>query len=284
MNCANHPETPAVAYCQYCGKPLCAQCIHKVNNIISCEPCLAARIHATTAGGYGQASPYAGPIPPNGWQPHPWGTDPWVAFGLSWIPGVGAMYNGQFAKGLAHVVIFALLINMAHLNGALGLLVAGWVFYQVFDAYQTAIARRDGLPLPNSLGLNNIGQWFGTRHHAPYPGANPVSPNPAAAPGVVEPPPVSGFASEYAPPYNQPPIPPGSSNPYDTHDLWHRCGSRGVPTGAVVLIVLGVLFLLGNFGILSRNWFDHGWPILLIALGIWMVIRRSQNPPTGGVR
>ncbi len=78
-----------------------------------------------------------------------------------------------------------------------------------------------------------------------------------------------------------PPIPP---NQYDTPDLWHRRCGGGVPTGAVILIVLGVLFLLGNFGILRENWLDHGWPILLIALGVWIVIRRSQTPPAGGVR
>jgi hypothetical protein len=54
--------------------------------------------------------------------------------------------------------------------------------------------------------------------------------------------------------------------------------------GAVVLIVLGVGFLLGNLGILSPHWIDRGWPILLIGIGVWMVIRHSQKPPMGGAR
>ena len=43
----------------------------------------------------------------------------------------------------------------------------------------------------------------------------------------------------------------------------------------IVLIVIGVLFLLGNLGViphlgpLLREW----WPVILIALGVWMLIK-----------
>jgi hypothetical protein len=50
--------------------------------------------------------------------------------------------------------------------------------------------------------------------------------------------------------------------------------SRGVPTGAVVLIGLGVLFLLHNLNI----WFlevNTLWPILLIGLGVWLFAKRK---------
>jgi hypothetical protein len=81
---------------------------------------------------------------------------------LGFIPGVGAMYNGQFAKGIAHIAIFAVLSSLAdHVNGVFGLFVAGWIFYMVFEAYQTAVARRDGRPLPDPFGLNTIGDRFG---------------------------------------------------------------------------------------------------------------------------
>ena len=196
MNCANHPETPVDSYCQFCGKPLCAQCAHKINNIVSCEPCLAARVQAAAGAAYGApvhdatGYPYTGPLP-SGNVPPSWGTEPWIAFILGWIPGVGAMYNGQFAKALAHVVIFVLLVDFAHYNGVLGLMVAAWIFYQVFDAYQTAIARRDGLPLPNPLGLNDVAHWFGARTTAAgnpwgrYPG-NPNTSNQYPSPPVPE--------------------------------------------------------------------------------------------------
>lgn len=325
MNCANHPEIPAVAYCQYCGKPLCDQCAHKVNNIVSCEPCLAARVHAGT-GSYGvnvNAPGFqytaAGPLPPNT-EGHPIGNEPWLAFLLGLIPGVGAIYNGQIAKGLAHVVIFALLVDLSHYNGVIGVVVAAWIFYQAFDAYHTAAARREGRPLPNPLGLNDIGRWFGARAHAPHPGWNPPNPNagvsgpandsagnpvsdPAAgsAAGPIPPlggaagaeagGPAAGFAPGFAPgfraqPYPPPPIPPPVP-PAQYNNFW--CSrERGIPMGALILIVLGVAFLLGNLGILSGYWLERGWPLLLIAIGVWIAIRQSQNPPgappAGGVR
>ncbi len=308
MNCANHPDTPVAAYCQFCGKPLCAQCVHKINNIVGCEACLAARIGAASGGTYGvnindgKGFQYTatGPLPPGNVPPAAsWGAEPWVAFGLGWIPGVGAMYNGQFAKALAHVVIFALLVDFSNYNGVLGVVVFGWVVYQVFDAYHTAIARRDGLPLPNPLGLNDIAQWFGVRSTPPtnpWVGGNPnaTSENPAGtAPGV--PPvgsagPVSGFApaAEYGPPYTPPYVPPAPQRPTDPLNPFCAAGqfgpNRGIHVGAVILIVLGVAFLLGNLGILSEHWINHGWPILLIGIGVWMVICRSQKPPVGGAR
>ncbi|HVC91996.1 MAG TPA: DUF5668 domain-containing protein [Acidobacteriaceae bacterium] len=300
MNCVNHPETPVASYCQFCGKPLCALCAHKINNIVSCEPCLAARVQAAAGAAYGvpvndaTGHPYtsAGPLP-SGSVPPSWGTEPWIAFILGWIPGVGAMYNGQFAKALAHVIIFALLVDFSHYNGVLGLMVAAWIFYQVFDAYQTAIARRDGLPLPNPLGLNDVAQWFSARAIPIPPAQNPwvgYAGNPNATNQNTDPanpggPPAGTVGvppGEFIPPYGAPPVPPVHPSPVDpTGQYWRN---HGIPTGALVLIILGIAFLLGNLGILSDHWLGRGWPILLIALGIWLVIQRSQMPPAGGVR
>lgn len=281
MNCANHPDTPAAAYCQFCGKPLCTQCAHKINNIVGCEPCLAARIGGAAGGAYGVNinSPgfqytASGPLPPGGHPPRPsFGTEPWVAFGLGWIPGVGAMYNGQFAKALVHVFVFAILVSISDHHDAFGIVVAAWIFYQVFDAYQTAAARRDGLPLPNLLGLNDVGQWFGIKSTTPYaaPGGTPASqarPNPASP--AAEAGATSGYAGSA-----MPAVPPDQ---VDYPEL-----RRGIPTGAVVLIVIGITFLVSNLGILSDYWLQRGWPLVLIGVGVWLVIRRTQTPP-GGVR
>lgn len=115
----------------------------------------SAAAGAPYAPGYG--TPGAVPPPPASGLPNPA-----LATFLGFIPGVGAMYNGQFAKGLAQIVIFAVLVSLAdHVNGIFGLLVTGWIFYMVFDAYQTARARRDGLQVPDPFGLNNIGERMG---------------------------------------------------------------------------------------------------------------------------
>lgn len=44
MNCAQHPDTAAAAYCCNCGKALCEVCKHDVQGSIFCEPCLASRM------------------------------------------------------------------------------------------------------------------------------------------------------------------------------------------------------------------------------------------------
>ena len=49
------------------------------------------------------------------------------------------------------------------------------------------------------------------------------------------------------------------------------------PLGAVVLIGLGVLFLLMNFGVLEGEWFRRGWPLILILLGGWLIWKRTQG-------
>ena len=44
-----------------------------------------------------------------------------------------------------------------------------------------------------------------------------------------------------------------------------------------VLIVIGVYFLLNNFGWLAWLRFDIVWPVLLILLGAWLIIRRQRQ-------
>ena len=91
------------------------------------------------------------------------------------------MYNGQFAKGLVHLAIFAVLISLSdNVNGIFGLFAAGWIFYMAFEAYHTAVARRDGLPLPNAFGFNDIGERMG--FGKTWGTVNPVRPATATAP------------------------------------------------------------------------------------------------------
>src|SRR5436305_12037772 len=113
MNCANHSDQAAVAFCRTCGKPLCNQCTRDVRGVIYCEACLAARMEGTApASAYVPPAqtvypPYAAPqrVAVNS------GPNPAVAGILGAIPlGIGAVYNSQYAKGLAHLVIFILLI------------------------------------------------------------------------------------------------------------------------------------------------------------------------------
>ena len=66
------------------------------------------------------------------------------------IPGVGAIYNGQYAKGLVHAVVFGLLITAISsrtLHGfepLLGIMIAVFFFYMALEAYHTARKRQSG--------------------------------------------------------------------------------------------------------------------------------------------
>jgi hypothetical protein len=69
---------------------------------------------------------------------------PGLAFALGWIPGVGAIYNGQYAKGLIHAVVWGVLMSIASsdairdLQPVFVIMVIAWMAYMVFEAYRTA--------------------------------------------------------------------------------------------------------------------------------------------------
>ena len=52
-------------------------------------------------------------------------------------------------------------------------------------------------------------------------------------------------------------------------------GSRS-RVGAVILIVLGVLFLLGNLGFIPHlgPLLAQWWPLILIIVGVYLLVRR----------
>lgn len=169
MNCLNHPEAPAVAYCRECGKALCETCRRPAEGTIYCEE-HAAPWQAQAAQFMPPQPPAAPPPPPPPASPYtapdpsPYtaarpsivdpGASPGLAFLLGFIPGVGAIYNGQYVKGLVHVVIMGVLIAIVssedlsgNLQPLFGMMIAVWVFYMAFEAYHTAKKRQLGQPV-----------------------------------------------------------------------------------------------------------------------------------------
>lgn len=211
MNCINHPETPATAYCRICGRPLCAECQRPREGVIYCEEHAPGIAQAS-----GQTARAA--LPPSGSAQD---VSPGLACMLGFIPGVGAIYNGQYAKGLVHAVIFGLLVSILEsgANGlapVFGMLLVAWIFYMALEAYHTAKKRRAGEPVDEFSSLVNL----------------------------------------------------------------HGRHAGGFPTGAVVLIVLGVLLLLNTLDILHFRHLVRYWPVLLILAGVWMLYARlgPQEP------
>ncbi len=147
---------------------------------------------------------------------------PALAFLLGLIPGVGAIYNGQYVKGLIHVVILGILIGIVHSDEAagglqplFGLMIAAWIFYMAFEAYHTAKKKRAGQR-------------------------------------------VDEFSSLIAS---------------------HAHGRRAAfPVGPAILIAIGILFLLNNLDILRIGQLFRYWPVLLIAVGVYMLFQRLSPP------
>lgn len=90
---------------------------------------------------------------------------PPLAFFLGLIPGVGAIYNGQYAKGLVHALIVGLLISILDSGAVNGLepvfaiLLMVWWFYMAMEAYHTARKRQAGEPVDEYSSLIDF------RHH-----------------------------------------------------------------------------------------------------------------------
>src|SRR5580704_11923047 len=159
-------DAKVVGYCRACGKPLDETSVRAARGTIFCEEHVpmepTAQPAASTESPYTapqaaspyQASPYtaspyaASPYGPGTPPPVPnLDVSPGLAFGLGLIPGVGAIYNGQYAKGLVHVIIIGLMISILGNGGASGLepllslLLAGFWAYMAFEAYHTAKRR-----------------------------------------------------------------------------------------------------------------------------------------------
>jgi len=241
MNCANHVDIPATAYCRTCGKPVCANCARDVRGVIYCEDCLASQVSGTMP-----PPPQPGAVAPG--TPTVASGSPGLAALLGFIPGVGAMYNGEYAKGFIHVLIFATLIWAANnVSDLFGLAIAAFCIYMPIEAYQTAKARALGLQPPDPFGFNSL---FG------------MKPSAAAAAAPVGGVPVAPVTSEAAP------MAPALVDVPD---------DKQVPVGAYVLIALGVLFLLNTFGWFHIGWiFRQLWPLILIALGVYVLMKRNR--------
>jgi hypothetical protein len=241
MNCANHPDIAAVAFCRTCGKALCNNCTRDVRGVIYCESCLAARLEGTAplpaaafvppaqnvyppSAGAQTAYPPMGAqavYPPAGTPPVRSGSGPNPAVAgilAGFFPfGVGAVYCSQYAKGLAHLLIFVMLIFGANHAGSwdwlFGLGIAFFYVYQIIDAVRTAHAIQAGQPAPDPMGLSQ------------------------------------------------------------TFSMGEKFDSGKLPVGAIILIGLGILFLLHTMGIFEYG-FDRYWPLIIIFLGVWMFYRR----------
>jgi hypothetical protein len=150
MNCFYHAEAPNVAFCIRCGHALCNECLRNVRGSVYCEPCLADVVEnkPPAAGSHEVIA----------------GTNPGAAFAIGLIPGVGAIYNGEFVKAAVHILIFGTLTSLADVTNTslFGLAAAAFYFYMPFEAYYTAKKRKlaaEGVILETPI--DRLQQQFG---------------------------------------------------------------------------------------------------------------------------
>jgi hypothetical protein len=207
MNCATHAEVQSEAFCTQCGRALCPECIRKVRDSVYCENCLEASLKSDGKSGgksAGQGTQTIG------------GDNPDTAFVLGLIPGVGAIYNGEYFKAAIHVLIFGMLASL----GAV-LLAIAFYFYMPFEAYYTAKKRK------------------------------------LSARGVQVVTPIDRFYEQFQ----------EHTGGIKNRELW----------GGVGLIVLGALYLLDSFGLISFHGLRRFWPALLIAAGVALLLRSKEK-------
>lgn len=163
MKCAVHPDVDATGFCRNCGKPLCQQCAREVRGALYCEQCLANMMAPQGSAAQFVATP-APPAAPAGYVYAPaiveHGPNPGTACALGFIPGLGAVYNGEYIKGLIHVLIFGGLIavlsnsdNMPDgVTAMIAVLFSVFYCYMPIEAYRTARAKRLGIPVTGFFG------------------------------------------------------------------------------------------------------------------------------------
>ena len=141
MNCAYHSRNPAVVECNRCARALCTACDHRIRGFPYCQDCIVVGVEMLQQQSRSNVLPALRRS-----------NSPLVATLLSFVPGLGAAYNGQTSKAIVHFAIFAsffqLAIETENIELGLPLYVMGffgmWLFSAV-DAYRTAQLLRAGL-------------------------------------------------------------------------------------------------------------------------------------------
>src|SRR2546429_1032981 len=137
MYCSYHSKNPAVVQCNQCSRPLCAACDHRVRGFPFCQDCIVTGVEMLRQQSQSPASHVVQRK-----------ISPFVATLLSFVPGLGAAYNGQTSKAIVHFAIFASFFQMAVLTQGVHFFVLGvlgtWLFAAV-DACRTAQLMRAGL-------------------------------------------------------------------------------------------------------------------------------------------
>ena len=124
MKCFYHSDRDATKFCNNCGKPLCDECVKEIKGVVYCEDCLSLAIYS-----HKRLKEIENRSP-----------NPGISLLLAFIPGLGAIYNGEYMKAVFQFLVFCSLIILGSVTGIFifGLGAAVYYFYTIFDAYKSA--------------------------------------------------------------------------------------------------------------------------------------------------
>ncbi len=161
---------PESGFCRQCGVVLTAETRRVWQGIPHCCDCLE-KLAGTVSAGHASAPRAAADVeaPPRA-SSRPSALPPvpdeapsaLLAFILGCIPGLGAVYNGQYVKGLVHILLFGSLVTIIaegqvqELKGFFIPLMTFLVLYQPFEAMHTARALRRGEEVNEFSGIVNL--------------------------------------------------------------------------------------------------------------------------------
>ncbi len=290
MNCANHADASAVAYCRTCGKALCANCTRPVKGVIYCEDCLGAKMAGTVppaapgfAPGVSPAAPgfvASSPVTPGS------GPNPALAGILAgFFPfGVGAVYTGQYAKGLAHLLVVGILFAAANTSsdGMQAVSILGLIFfwvYQIIDSVRSAHALQAGQTPPDPF---NLSQTFtaGEKIDSKRIPAGAVILIVVGVFFLLHTLGVGDFGGRFWPillivlggwlfARNFGLLGAGDAGSIDPRRQTRRL------MGPAIITTFGILFLLRELGVATLN---RTWPIILLVIGAVKLLQSSVAP------
>jgi hypothetical protein len=197
--------------------------------------------------------------------------------------GVGAVYCSQYAKGLAHLLIFGLLVfgsdHAGSLDFVFGIGIAFFYVYQIIDAVRSARALQEGQPAPDPFGLAQAFSMGEKGESKNIPavaiiliglgvlfllhtmnifefGLDRFWPLILIFLGVWM------FARQW-----------GMVGPHRAGCPCDRCRMRKI-MGPAMLLTIGMLFLLQSLNVAS---FDRTWPAILLVVGVVKLLQSNAS-------
>lgn len=177
--CPTCADSTVTAFCRDCGKGVCETCTELRDDVPYCRECTQHALPVSLPPSEPECAQPSQSKPSAAAQPTPTesaaeGPHPFLAGLLGFVPGLGAVYNGQYVKGVVHAAIFGMLIAISTtadhdaIPALMVPMVVFFVLYMPIEAVRTARAIRRGEEVKEMSGV--VGALFDAGNDSPVPG------------------------------------------------------------------------------------------------------------------